>query len=342
LESKGIYSTTLNLQTGVLSNPEFEIAADNPAYLCVHPSANYLYAVNELENYENTNSGAVTAYFIESEASPKLKQIQQTSSHGATTCHISVDKSGKSVLLTNYNGATVATFPIKNDGSLSPSPCIIHCEGSGPHPSRQERSHPHSVNLDPIENTYCFVTDLGSDSLNIYKFDEKNASLQYLSKIQVKPGSGPRQLVWHPSNNYVYVVNELDSTINAYKYQNGTLNEIARLDINPPEYAGKKWSAEIQVHPNGKFLYATNRIADSFAICSIDGEGRLSVVGHHPTNGFTPRTFVIDPSGTFLLVANQHSDNITSFKIDQHSGNLTKISEVHVSSPSCLKFLQRI
>jgi len=341
-ESKGIYSTTLNLLTGELSNPVLEAEASNPAFLVIHPSNQYLYVVNELDDYEGKESGAVTAYSIQpNKPSHKLQILNQVSSHGSTTCHISLDKAGKHAFLANYMGATVAAYPLQSDGSLSPASAVIHSEGTGPVPSRQASSHPHSINLDPVENVHGFVTDLGTDSIDIYHFNEKDGSLKHSSKIQVQAGSGPRQLVWHPSNKFVYVINELNSTINVYRYENGSLHELAHLDISPPDYTGKKWSAEIKVHPNGKFLYASNRITDSLAIFKIDENGLPNVVGHHPCNGRTPRHFVIDSSGNYLLVANQHSDNITSFKIDIDTGLLTKISEVHVASPACLQFIHK-
>lgn len=343
LESKGIYVSKFNASNGKLSNAEVAAESVNPSYLCVHPSGTCIYAVNEIDDFEGKGTGAVSSFGIQQikKEAPKLQQLNQTSSQGAIPCHVSIDKAGENVFVANYVGGNVAVYPIGLDGSVSDPSAVVKTTGSGPNPIRQTSSHPHSVTLDPLENRYVLVTDLGTDELRVYKFDEGNGSLTDHATVKIEPGSGPRQLVWHPSNKYAYIINELNSTITALKYTPGNFEVISTLDITPTGYTSTKWSSEIRVHPNGKFLYATNRIADSFMICSINDNGTLAIVGHHPTNGKTPRNFVIDPTGNFLVVANQHSDNVTSFSIDQKTGHLHKVSEIKVPAAACVVFYKK-
>ncbi len=341
-ESKGIYVSEFDLKTGTLTEPVLAATTTNPSFLAVHPTKKYLYAVGEVSEFEGRKTGAVSAFAID----PKtglLTLLNKQSSIGAGPCHVIVDATGGAVLLANYGGGSVASLPVAADGRLAPAASAIQHKGSSVNPGRQQAPHAHSINLD-LNNRFAFCADLGLDQILIYKFDAKTATLSPNDPPYgiVKPGSGPRHFAFHPTGRFAYVCNELTSEITAFTYdsQRGALEEIHTLSTLPEPVKGNS-TAEIQVHPGGKFVYVSNRGHDSLAIFTIDqATGKLIAAGHAKTGGKTPRNFGIDPTGQFILAANQNTSDVFVFRIDQATGALTLTGQsIKVGSPVCVKYV---
>lgn len=341
--SKGIYRFWLDLKTGQPGKAELATEASNPSFLAIHSSSKWLYAVNEVGRFrDQDNSGGVSAFAIDS-TSGDLKLLNQQPSRGGAPCHLVVDKTGKFVLVANYSGGNVAAFPIRDNGSLAKDSAFIQHTGSSVTP-RQKGPHAHSINLDAA-NRFAFAADLGLDQVLIYRFDPSNGSLTAHDPpfAKVKPGGGPRHFAFHPSGKFAYVNNEMTSSVTGFAYnaKQGSLDEFQTLSTLPADFTGNNSTAEVQVSPNGKFLFVSNRGHNSIAVYLIDQQtGRLSAVEQQSTRGKTPRNFAVDPSGQFLLAENQQSDNIVVFRINQDSGKLTATGHtVDVPSPVCVKFL---
>ena len=337
--SKGIYAFEFNLQTGEASQPRLVAETPNPSFLAIHPSLRFLYAVNEI--WGGNKEGTVSAFVIQPDGG--LQFLNQQPSKGVGPCHLTVDKTGKFVLVANYGSGSVAVLPILPDGRLGEATCAIQHEGKSVNPQRQEGPHAHSVNLDPA-NKFAIVADLGIDKLLVYQFDAAKGTLKPNDPpfVATAPGAGPRHVAFHPNGKFVYAINELNSTVTAYRYDavKGTLTEIQTVSTLPQGFTGTNTTAEVQVHPSGRFLYGSNRGHDSIAIFAIDGEGKLTFVGHQPTQGKTPRNFGIDSTGTYLLAANQDSDNLVVFRIDPQTGKLEPTGlTLEIPTPVCVKFL---
>lgn len=343
-DSKGIYLCRLDVQTGKLSDPALAGETANPSFLAIHPSGDYLYAVGELGQFGGKRSGAVSAFRID-RSTGKLELLNQQPSRGAGACHLVVDGSGKNVLVANYSGGSIAVLPVRDDGQLDEATAFVQHEGSSVNPRRQKGPHAHSINVAP-DNRFAFVADLGLDKVLVYRFDAKNGTLTPNASAwaTVKPGAGPRHFAFHPGGKSAYVINELQSTVTAFAYdtRRGVLTERQTLPTLPEGFDGDSTTAEVQVHPSGKFLYGSNRGHDSIAVFSIDSEtGRLTPVEHESTQGQAPRNFGIDPTGTFLLAANQNSHTVVVFRIDQDTGELTPTGQkVDVPSPVCIKVVR--
>lgn len=342
-ESRGIYLFQLDPVSGALSPRGLAAEITNPSFLGLHPDRRHLYAVGEINSFQGKKGGAVTAFSIDPETG-KLTQLNQQSSGGSGPCYITVDKAGRHVLVANYGGGSISVLPLQADGKLGEAVSFIQHQGKGSDPRRQEAPHAHSLNLDPA-NRYAFAADLGLDKILIYRFDAATGQLtpNQPAWVELKPGSGPRHFSFHPSGKFAYVINEMLCTVTAFSYQSekGILTEVQTISTLPEGSSGSNYStAEVQVHPSGKFLYGSNRGHDSIAVFSIDGStGKLKLVEHQSTRGKTPRNFGIDPSGKFLLAANQDSGNLAVFKIDANSGGLSFLNEVKVPKPVCVKFL---
>ncbi len=342
--SEGIYVYKFDSETGTLDKLHTVKNVEQPSYLTIDANRNFVYAVNETEEYEGKKSGAVSAFAI-NQKTGDLKFLNKVPSLGGAPCYISVSKNGKFALVANYLGGNVSVFPIEADGKLGVSIDLEQHSGSGPHKNRQEAAHAHSINLD-AKNNHAFACDLGADKIFIYEFDAKNGKLKANPNqkfYQTKSGAGPRHLAFHPNSAFVFVVNELDSTISSFHFdeKKETLKEIQTVLTLPENFSGANTCADIHVSPNGKFLYATNRGHDSLVVFEIDKKtGKLKYVEHTPTGGKTPRNFIIAPNGKFLLAANQNSDSIIVFKIDERTGKLTKTAnKAEVSMPVCLKLI---
>ncbi|UCF97914.1 MAG: lactonase family protein [Spirochaetaceae bacterium] len=316
----------------------------SPSYLAFHPGRRFLYAVNELKEHEGRATGTLSAFTVDA-ASGELRFINKAATHGTDPCHLSVDRTGRYVLVSNFASGSVAVLPIRADGGLEEASDVVQHTGSSSDPVRQSGPHAHSVTLDAT-NRFVYVPDLGLDRLMIYRFDAKRGKLKAHDQpwLETKPGAGPRHFVFHPGNSFAYLINELDSTILSLRYhgERGILEEIQTVPTLPDSFRGHSSCADIHVHPSGRYLFGSNRGHDSIVIYEIDeNRGTLNYVAHEPTGGKTPRNFVIDPKGTFLFAANQDSDNVVHFRIDQQTGRISPSGEVtNVPTPVCLKILQ--
>jgi 6-phosphogluconolactonase len=340
--SKGIYRFELDLASGKLTPRGLAAEANNPSFLAIHPSQRYLYAVSEVAEVGGKKTGAVSAFALDPKTA-ELTALNQQPSGGAGPCHLIVDREGKHVLVANYSGGSVSVLPIQADGRLGEATAFVQHEGSGANKDRQEGPHAHSINLDAA-NRFAAVADLGLDKVLVYKYDAAKGALTpndppaYVGA----PGSGPRHFAFHPNGRNAYVINELASTITALSYdaEHGVLKGLQTLSTLPKEVKGNS-TAEVQVHPSGKFVYGSNRGHNSIAIFSVDPKtGELKAVGHQTENIKTPRNFGIDPTGTFLVVANQDSGSLVVFRIDQTTGELSPVGgPVEVGTPVCVKMI---
>lgn len=341
-ESRGIYTYRMDPAEGELK-PVGSIRADNPSYLAIGAGRRFLYAVNEVTEFAGKPGGAVSAFSID-QRTGALKFENQEPSLGGAPCYISVDRKDKFVLVANYVGGNVAVLPLQRDGRLKGAADVEQHSGSGANRERQARPHAHSFILDPA-NRFAFAADLGTDKIMVYRFDGTNGRLAPNSPpwAQVKAGSGPRHFIFHPTGEYAYVINELDSTVTAFSYDKvrGVLTEIQTVSAVPAGFSGDNSCADIHLSPSGRFLYGSNRGHDSIVVFRIDeNTGRLAHVEHVPTGGKTPRNFCIDPTGNFLLAANQRSNTIVTFRIDPSSGRLRPTDRItEVPSPVCLKMI---
>jgi 6-phosphogluconolactonase len=341
-KSEGIYLYRMNA-SGELKPLGIARGIANPSYLAIDGNRKFLYSVNETNQFSGRPTGAVTAFAID-QRTGELRKLNQQPSQGTSPCYVTVDPSGKYVLVANYSSGSLAVLPIKSDGSLGESVDVVQHRGSGQNPRRQEGPHAHCIILDR-SGKYAFGADLGIDKVMIYRFDAKTGKLTPNSPpfAQTKPGAGPRHFVIHPGGKFAYVINELDSSLTAFAYDNskGSLKELQTVSTLPEGFQGNNSCADVHVHPSGRFLYGSNRGHDSIVAYTIDERsGKLSYLAHESTQGKTPRNFALDPTGAFLLAANQNSDTVTTFQIDQKTGKLKPAGLVtEVPTPVCLKFI---
>ena len=343
-KSKGIYAYRFDSETGQTMPMGLAAETTNPSFVALHPNGRFLYAVNEVGNYKGPNSGGVSTFSID-RATGKLTFMNEVPSRGADPCYITVDKTGKYVLVANYTGGSIAVFPVLPDGKLGEASAFLQHSGHGVNPERQEKAHAHSIDLSP-DNRFAMVDDLGLDELFVYKFDSSNGSLTPNDPpfSTLDPGSGPRHFVLGPRGKFAYVISEMKSTVTAFSNdaKTGTLRPMQTVSALPRGFTAQNDDAEIEIHPSGRFLYASNRGSDTITVFAVDpGKGTLTPVEYTSTQGKIPRSFEIDPTGKFLFAENQKSDNIVVFRIDAKSGHLTPTGQVlDVGSPVCLKFLK--
>jgi 6-phosphogluconolactonase len=343
-DSKGIYSCTLNMKDGSLSDLKLAAETVNPSFLAIHPNHRYLYAVNEVSDLQGKKkNGGVSAFAI-NQKTGKLTLLNQQSTRGASPCHLVVDTAGNNVLVANYHGGSTATFSVQQDGSLSKATSFIQHEGSSVISPRQDEPHAHSVNLDSA-NRFAFVADLGLDKVLVYRFNSKQGTLvpNEPTGVSVPLGSGPRHFAFHPNGKTAYVINEIKSTVTAFEYNNkrGVLKSFQTISTLPAGFDGRTSTADVQVHPSGKFLYGSNRGHDSITIYTIDNKtGRLTYVENQKLLGQTPRNFAMDPAGRYLFAECQQDGFIETFRIDPTSGRLSSLGKsVSVPSPVCVKMM---
>jgi 6-phosphogluconolactonase len=339
--SQGIYAYRFDEGTGKLSAIGLAAETASPSFLVLSNNKHFLYAVNELENYQGKPSGGVSAFAIQP-SGEKLTFLNELPSRGEDPAHLALDRTGKYLLVANYTSGNVAVFPVLKDGSLGDATAFVQHHGSGVNRERQEGPHAHEIVMSP-DNRFALITDLGLDEIFSYPFNAAKGTLGEPHITKSHPGAGPRHMVFSKDGRFLYVIHELQSTIVVYSYQraDGGLKELQTLSALPADFKGKSTAAEITLSPSGKFLYASNRGSDSIAVFSVDSmKGTLKSVEFDPTMGKTPRDFVIDPSGRFLLVANQDSGNVVVYRINAASGRLTPTgNQIEVSSPVCLQFL---
>jgi 6-phosphogluconolactonase len=346
-ESKGIYAYRFDPATGQLTPMGLAAPTTNPSFLAIHPNHRFVYAVNEVGNYKGEKSGAVSAFAID-HTTGKLTLLNQVASHGAGPCYIAVDKTGKYVLVANYDGGSVAVFPVLENGGLGDASAFVQHAGHGTNPERQVAPHAHSIDVSP-DNRFAIVDDLGLDQTRTYPFDSAKGSLGSDEKhdpssiAKAAPGAGPRHFALSPNGKFGYVINEMASTVSVFSYDapSGTLQPLQSISALPKDFAGHSEAAEIAVHPSGKFLYASNRGHDSIAVFAINAaKGTLTPLEYVSTKSASPRNFEIAPGGNLLFVGNEKSDNLVIFRINPQTGRLTPTGKVlNISQPVCVRFV---
>jgi len=341
--SQGIYLAELDMAAGTLRLKGLAASLANPSFLALHPAGRWIYAVGEMADFQGKKQGAISALAIQPDGT--LRLLNQQPSGGPGPCHLAVDPTGRYVVAANYGGGSVACLPIQQDGRLQEPACVIQHSGSSVHPQRQQGPHAHSANFDPT-GRLIVAADLGLDKLLLYRLDLASGKLTSHEPawVKVDPGAGPRHFAFHPTGRFGYVINELASTITVFSYQadQGRLKPIQTISTLPEGFTGSNTTAEVQVHPSGRFLYGSNRGHDSLAIFAIDPQsGKLVPKGHVSTQGRSPRNFGLEPTGAYLAAANQDSDNVVLFRIDPQTGQLTPSGQpIQVSMPVCVKFLR--
>lgn len=338
---RGISVARFDAAEGAFSGLRLAAETESPSFLAVHPTRPFLYAVNEVSNFEGRPAGSVSAFAVDP-TTGDLRSLGRASSRGADPCHLVVDPSGSHVLIANYTGGSVASVPVRPDGGLSEADAVVQHTGRGAHPERQRSPHAHMVEVEAA-GRFAVVTDLGLDRLLVYGLDSGRLRPEPASETGVAPGSGPRHFAFAPEGRDLYLLNELSLTIVAFRYEAGRLTEFqttAALDPDDSPRAGDS-GAGIVVHPSGRFVYASLRGRDSVAIFTREvATGRLHLTGRVSTRGRGPRFIVIDPGGRFLLVANQRSDQVVVFRIDALSGGLSPNgATLDVAEPVAMAFV---
>ncbi len=341
-QGEGIYLFALDTITGNFEQINVNTGIINPSFLIIHPNKKWLFAVNETEGDAQNPNGNISAFRIVPETH-KLELINKVSSQGTSPCHISFDKTGTFLMVANYGNGTTAMFPIKKDGALAEASFVDQHIGHGPAPE-QNCAHAHCI-IPSADNRFAYCNDLGNDQIITYKIDLTNKKLISSGEnFTALPGSGPRHLALHPNNRWAYSINELKGTIDVLLVnpKTGKLTSKQLISTIKKGKTGKPASAEIAISPNGHFLYVSNRAANNdIAIFKINNKtGKLTLVAHQSTMGQTPRFFTFDPTGNFLLVANQDSENILVFKANKRTGLLVRTGkEVKIQAPACIKFM---
>lgn len=336
-KAEGIYVYRLDMATGALHYLSTAPDVTNPSFVVVDRDRRHLYAVQELEHYQGEPGGAVSAFAIDPHTSA-LTPINHQHTHGAHPCYVSIDHTGRYLLAANYSGGNVSIVPIAAGGALGPATAVVQHHGLATH---HDGPHPHTAVSTP-EGAYVLVPDCGLDRIAIYRLDTACGTLAEHSVpwVGLRPGAGPRHLAFHPGGDYVYCINERNSTLSAFAYEpdQGVLRELQTVSTLPDGFAGSNSCADIHIDPAGRYLYGSNRGHDSIAIFAVDAAtGMLRAAGHAATAGRTPRNFAIDPTGTFLLAANQDTDSVVTFQIDRATGALAATGQVAaIASPVCI------
>ena len=336
--SKGVYVSRLDTASGRLTAPELAAETANPSFLAVHPSGRFLYAVNEIDELEGEAAGSASAFAIEG-VSGRLRFLNRSSSRGPGPCYLSLDRTGRHLLVANYNGGSVAVLPVGTDGALGPATAFVQHQSSG-------AARAHSIDVDAA-NRFALVADLGLDRVFVYRFDPARGALTANDPpfVALEPRDGPRHVAHHPSGRFAYVLNELSMRITAMRYapERGVLTATQTVSSLPDgiAVAADFSGAEVLLHPSGRFLYASNRGHDTIAVFAVDeAEGTLRLLEHVSTRGKTPRGFGIDPSGAYVLAANQDSNSVVVLRIDPGTGRLTPTGQaVEVGSPVAVAFV---
>ena len=340
--SKGIYLLELDPTSGTLTPKGVAAETPSPSFLAIHPNQQFLYAANEVGSFKGKPTGSVSAFAID-RATGELTLLNQRSSGGADPCYVTVDPTGRYVLTANYSGGNVEVLPIGPDGMLGEPSALVQHRGSAMDKGRQGAPRAHSIDFN-ASGQLAVAADLGLDKLLVYRFDPTKGTLtpNEPPDTSVAPGSGPRHFAFHPDGKHAYAINEMASTVAAFDFDpdRGTLAQVQTIPTRAPGGKPGNSTAEILVHPSGRFVYGSNRGDDTLVIYSVDStSGKLAVAGRCTTGGRTPRSFGIEPSGRFLLAANQNSNTVVVFRIDPRTGLLEQVGPpVSVPSPVCVKF----
>ena len=338
----GIYLVRMDRSSGKLRQVGSVNAGANPSFLAIHPNGRVLYAVDEIEKYNGKTSGAVSAFAIAGDTGT-LTKLDEQPSEGGAPCFVSVDRSGRVVLVANYVGGSVALLSIQSDGGLAPPTQVVQHTGSGPNAERQEAPHAHCILPDP-SNRFALASDLGADRVFVYRLDLEAKSLRRVQggDAVMRSGAGPRHLAFHPTLPLVFVANELDSTVATLRFdvERGALSPLGIHSTVPAGWSGTNYPADIHVAPSGRALYVSNRGHNSLAVFSVaESTGALALEQVISTEGDWPRNFSLDPTGKWLLVANQRSNSVVVFRRDQKSGRLTPTHQrISLPNPVCLRF----
>jgi len=338
--SQGIYAFSFDRAKRTLKLLQAVPSLESPSYLTVHPSGKFLYSVNRGKADVADNGGSVSAYGIDPKTG-KLSGIGHRSSYGDDPCHITIDKTGQYAFISNYNGNLVV-LQLFDDGLIGSPSDAKKYTGNSVNTSRQESPHVHSAVISP-DNRYLYVSDLGTDKVYTYEFNASNGTLTPVKtgEVRVVPGSGPRHFTFHPSGKFAYLAEELTSSVGVFSV-NKTTGTLSMLQDTvrslPPDFKSPNTSADIHTDVNGKYLYVSNRGLNALSIFSISAAGKINLIGHQDTGGKTPRNFLVDPKGEFIFVANQDTDTITMYRINNKTGKLSVVGKpLKVPSPVCLK-----
>jgi 6-phosphogluconolactonase len=336
-KSKGIYVYRFYAETGKLAYLNEIDGVDNPSYLCVSANNKFVYAVDEVGK-----NGEVSAFRF-TPSSGKLEFINKQPSGGADPCYVSVDKEQKNIFVANYSSGSLAVLPVNKDGSLNGPSEVLQDQGTGPNKDRQQGPHVHTAFLSPDEK-YLLYTDLGTDKVNIERYHPSAAkplTPADPASIDVTAGNGPRHIVFSEDKKYVYLLQEMASSINVYSYNGGKLSQVQSVTMLQDGFSGQSGAAAIHISPDGRFLYASNRLeTNEIVVYAINPEnGQLTFVQRQTTFGKNPRDFAIDPTGNFLITGNQGSDTVIVFKIDKPTGKLILTrTRLDIGNPVCFKF----
>ncbi|WP_411966178.1 lactonase family protein [Haloferax sp. YSMS24] len=334
--SGGVFSYRVDTESGELDNFG-RIPVDGASFLAVHPEHTYVYAITRFEK------GFVIAYRRDEETG-ELTEVNHQPTGGKSPCYVSVNSAGSHVFVANGSDSTIAVFPIRDGGGVEKSTQCIKHEGSSVDPERQQSPHPHSIDTSPNDR-FVYVPDLGTDQVVIYRATRTDGVLQLeaIEQVALHGGAGPRHFEFHPNGQYLFLINELDSSISAYDYdpETGMLSEIMNASTLPDDYHGDNLCADIHVHPSGQWIFGSNRGHDSIAIFAVDEtDGSISLVGQESTRGHWPRHFMLDPEGRYLYVENRRSDSVVTFEINRESGELKFVREqTSLPEPVCLRFI---
>ena len=341
-KSEGVYTLRMDRRSGALRRVGSVDAGANPSFLAIHPNGRVLYAANEVETHNGKPTGVVSAFAIASETGA-LTRLNEQPSEGGAPCFVSVDRSGRVVLVANYAAGSVALLPIKTDGALAPATKVVRHTGSGPNAERQSAPHAHCIVADP-SNRFALAADLGADRVFVYRLDLDGKTLRHVEggDAVMRPGTGPRHIAFHPTLPLVFVACELDSTVATLRFdaERGALSPLDIRSTVPPGWTGTNYPADIHIAASGRTLYVSNRGLNSLAVFSVAAStGALTLEQMVSTEGDWPRNFTLDPTGRWLLVANQRSDSIIVFGRDPESGQLTPTRQrIALPSPVCLRF----
>jgi len=341
-KAEGIYTYRLDNASGALTQASLAAGVVNPSYLTLDPHYRYLYAVAEVQDYQGKSGGGVVAYAVD-RTSGQLTHLNEQPTVGSGPCYVSVDATGKYVLVANYGSGSVVIYPILADGKLGEASDFKQHDGSSANPQRQQGPHAHSFYVAP-NNRFAFVPDLGMDKVMIYRLDLVNGKLLPGDQpwVETEAGGGPRHFDIHPNRKFAYCNLEIGSKVIVFAYDEdkGALNQLQAISTLPDDFTGRSHTADLHIHPSGNFLYCSNRGHDSIAMFRIDqSSGLLTFLGAESTQGNIPRNFAINPEGTLLLAANQNSSNVAAYTIDQSTGKLIPTgANSTVPTPVCLKF----
>jgi 6-phosphogluconolactonase len=342
-DKAGIHAFRFDSKTGALQPLHRTTDIQNPFFLAVSPDQRFLYAINA-EKFGGADDEFVAAYALEGR-SGQLKRLNQQSARGAASCYLDVDATSRAVMVANYASGSVASLPVKEDGSLREAVSFMQHSGSGADPVRQKGPNAHSIVISP-DNRFALAADLGIDKILVYRLDAATGSLSPNGAqpfVKMKPGSGPRHITFHPNGRHVYVINELANTVTCFHYaaDSGSLAELQTLSTLPAGFTGKSYTADLKITPDGRFLYGTNRGHDSIASYRIDESGSLTLISIDPSLGKGPQNLLVAPDGRWLFCANMPGNSVVVFRIDAANGRITATgTPVEMPMPSCIRWIK--